>query len=255
MVVELVVMLELELGNVVELLEVGELIFLFKLLLLNELCKLLEIYVLGEWIELLLDELILLIPVVVGVVIVLVVIPVLFVILSMFILIKCIILLSFSFELFVVGEQNGFVVDENIGGNDEFGDIFKNGLLLYFSVSSNFKLFVARSILSTFGDDFNSVLNIFNDGTLIFSTIPPRCSEKCVTVTLSDKPLLSNEFGCDSVGVKLSNCCVGKLLFMPIGEDRNLDFCMLGVVIVGVGFVSDNGVDIPVKFNVNLSPP
>lgn len=83
------------------------------------------------------------------------------------------------------------------------GDIFKNGfvgwvveavveVLSATTVSDDFKLLAARTLLSNFGDVI-SVLKILSDGTLILS-IAPCVSEKWVTVTFSLKPF-SSELG------------------------------------------------------------
>lgn len=138
-------------------------------------------------------------------------------------------------------------ITEDGGGAGDVGDIFKNGLFVLVCclsvVSDDFKLFAARTLLSNFGDVI-SELKILSDGTLIFS-IPPRVSEKCVTVTFSAKPF-TIELGCDEQDMLcLTSNANGK--FGTVGEDTLL-------LVELLVFVSLNG-DSPVKFNVNLSPP
>lgn len=93
----------------------------------------------------------------------------------------------------LVGEWNGFV-DELVVVVvvAEMGDIFKNGFVDLAGVGS--------AMLSV----LNSAVNMFNDGTLIFSIVP-RFSEKCVTVTVSVVggfamvPLWPSDAGCLSI--------------------------------------------------------
>lgn len=70
----------------------------------------------------------------------------------------------------------------------DIGDVvFKNGFVDTFAVIVVVVVGAAAdSGVVTLLDSFalNSALNIFNDGTLIFSIVP-RFSEKCVTVTVS----------------------------------------------------------------------
>lgn len=93
----------------------------------------------------------------------------------------------------LVGEWNGFV-DELVVVVvvAEMGDIFKNGFVDLAGSGS--------AMLSV----LNSAVNMFNDGTLIFSIVP-RFSEKCVTVTVSVVggfamvPLWPSDAGCLSI--------------------------------------------------------
>lgn len=75
-----------------------------------------------------------------------------------------------------MGEWNGFVDDlvVFVVADTETGDIFKNGFVEADLAG------VGLALLS----DLNSAVNMFSDGTLIFSMVP-RFSEKWVTVTVS----------------------------------------------------------------------
>lgn len=141
-----------------------------------------------------------------------------------------------------------------------------NGLVVFVDVTAKGELFK-----NGFVDDFigvgllvsalNSALNIFKDGTLIFSIVP-RFSEKWVTVTVSVVVLDGvvtpfNEFVRFSVSCTVSNCNkVGMSDFKPAddGGDGNT-FDKGDDKLDWPAFVFFPKFDDPVKFRVNLSPP
>lgn len=120
---------------------------------------------------------------------------------------------------------------------------------------------------------------MFNEGTLIFSTTPPRWSEKCVTVTLLELLLLfvlelrSDEQSRDDrsaaapVGTegpvfadrsKMGEAG-GVLKVIRAAVAAELGAITLLLLLLGVfGELGDRlikGASTPPRFNVNLSPP
>lgn len=153
-----------------------------------------------------------------------------------------VVLLVFSVDVTPV--KNGFVDAAVVV---IVGDIFKNGFVddLTTWVVSFVPLFL------------NSALKMFIDGTLIFSIVP-RFSEKCVTVTASVVTTFGTESSFSSN--KISEVDLSSLFF---GKPADGGGEIVGNVVVCGDFGDVSIValeffttfDVPVKFNVSLSPP